>query len=155
MGIIGNTLQLINNIKLPAGTQGYMRSEMPQIDSKQISRLKEFLKDNDVEFYNKKIKVNKLKLTQNEVNKMKIFKMMQLIRKKKGLKGRILVSGDQPFNFVLDGSHRFAAYYNMSEKKYDSIDAMVIDLPVRDAVELLNTFSGVKHRTASDSKLTM
>lgn len=139
-------LTLMNKIMVPVGNYGIPRSSMPQIDSDLVPDFMEYLEDNEVELSFTKIRAHQLSLTQSEVNKMKVWKLMKIARKKK--LNRIFVSRD---GYVLDGSHRMVAALNV-DRNYP-VSVILVNLPILKLVKLAKRFNGVRFRNVSDAKL--
>lgn len=147
MRIIQDILSVINNLILPVGNLGYTRNSMPQIDGDKVSEFIDYLHDNGVEVNPVKVRTKNLRLTQNEINKLKVFEVMQRLRK--GAKmAPFFYSSDR---YVLDGSHRFVGQYNIDKEK--QVQAWKVDMPMAELLKLSNLFPGVRHRTVSDRKL--
>lgn len=147
MHIIQDILTVINNLILPVGNLGYTRGSMPQIDSDRVDEFIEYLHQNGVEVSPVKVRTKMLRLTQNEVNKLKVFEVMQRLRKGYKLPP-FFYSKDY---YVLDGSHRFVGQFNLDKEK--PVPAWKVDMPMQQLIKLANLFSGVRHRTVSDRKL--
>lgn len=140
---------MINSVILPAGNLGIMRSQMPQIDGPHQGAFIAWLKSKGVESKRMKAQVSNLMLTQNEINKTKVFKLMQLYRGGSIAKwAPVIISKD---GFVIDGSHRFVAVLNVD--KYAMIDVIRVDMTAVQLVQLAQQFPQVKYRNHSDSKV--
>lgn len=143
-------LTLINNLKLPVGNLGISRQSMPQIDDNRQDVFIQALGARHINVTDEEVPTSTLHLTQSEVNKDKIWKLMGILRKKKGMRA-IFVTQD---NFVLDGSHRFVAKLNHG--KNTRIKIKRIDMPVRQLLELLKFNRhefGVRYRSYSGEEL--
>ena len=79
---------------------------------------------------------------------MKVWKIMQIIRRKKGA-GRIFVSQDR---YVLDGSHRMVAKLNQTPK--GRIKTYEIQVGMLDLLILARQFPYAKYRSLSDAKVS-
>ncbi|CAL9977834.1 hypothetical protein VPHK469_0029 [Vibrio phage K469] len=146
MKFFGDILTVINNLFVPVGSLGVSRRMMPQIDDDRHEKFLSALDAHDVEYSRKEIHTQKLRLTQNEVNKMKVWKLMRILRNKKGLK-RVFVSSD---NYILDGSHRLVAKLNTN--KMGKMKTIQIDMKALELLRLIrdnSTEFGVKYRTYS------
>lgn len=139
-------MAIINGLKIPVGNLGLSRSSMPQIDDDKQDAFQAYLDELGVTVTPGQVPIRDLRLTQNEINKQKVWKIMQSIRHKKSI-GRVWVSSD---NYVVDGSHRFVASYNMDGKQ--RMKVYRVDMPALEFVKLANKFKGVKHRTVSDAR---
>lgn len=139
-------MTIINGLIIPVGNLGLSRSSMPQIDSNQTQEFAKYLQDNGLEVAEEFVRIGSLRLTQNEVNKMKIWKVMKAIRNKKKIE-RVWVTSD---NYVIDGSHRFIAMMNINAK--GKMQIRRINAPVHEVLKLSRKFSGVKYRTVSDKE---
>lgn len=139
-------LNIINGLRIPVGNLGLSRSSMPQIDTDKQEDFHKYLEDNGVSIDAVQVPIKMLRLTQNEINKMKVWKIMKQIRNKKPM-GRVWVSSD---NYVVDGSHRFVAALNMDGKQ--RMKVYKVDLPAMEFVKLAKQFQGVRYRTVSDTR---
>lgn len=139
-------MNIINGLRIPVGNLGLSRSSMPQIDDDKQDAFRAYLEDLGLEIEDKQVPIGSLRLTQNEVNKMKVWKIMKAIRAKKPM-GRIWVSSD---NYVVDGSHRYVAALNMDGKQ--RLKVHKVDLPAMELVKVAKKFQGVKFRTVSDAR---
>ena len=139
-------LNIINGLRIPVGNLGLSRSSMPQIDADKQQDFHDYLEANGVTIDASQVPIRTLRLTQNEINKMKVWKIMKQIRNKKPM-GRVWVSSD---NYVVDGSHRFVAALNMDGKQ--RMKVYKVDLPAMEFVKLAKQFNGVRYRTVSDSR---
>ena len=139
-------LNIINGLRIPVGNLGLSRSSMPQIDADKQQDFHDYLEANGVTIDASQVPIRTLRLTQNEINKMKVWKIMNQIRNKKPM-GRVWVSSD---NYVVDGSHRFVAALNMDGKQ--RMKVYKVDLPAMEFVKLSRQFNGVRYRTVSDAR---
>ncbi|BAN78493.1 phage associated protein [Klebsiella phage vB_KqM-Bilbo] len=139
-------LNIINGLRIPVGNLGLSRSSMPQIDADKQQDFHDYLEANGVTIDASQVPIRTLRLTQNEINKMKVWKIMKQIRNKKPM-GRVWVSSD---NYVVDGSHRFVAALNMDGKQ--RMKVYKVDLPAMEFVKLARQFNGVRYRTVSDAR---
>ncbi|AGF89116.1 hypothetical protein SP029_00682 [Salmonella phage FSL SP-029] len=139
-------MNIINGLRIPVGNLGLSRSSMPQIDDDKQEDFHKYLEDNGVSIDAAQVPIKMLRLTQNEINKMKVWKIMKQIRNKKPM-GRVWVSSD---NYVVDGSHRFVAALNMDGKQ--RMKVYKVDLPAMEFVKLAKQFQGVRYRTVSDTR---
>ncbi|AEN94205.1 hypothetical protein SFP_0110 [Salmonella phage SFP10] len=139
-------MNIINGLRIPVGNLGLSRSSMPQIDAGKQEDFHKYLEDNGVSIDAAQVPIKMLRLTQNEINKMKVWKIMKQIRNKKPM-GRVWVSSD---NYVVDGSHRFVAALNMDGKQ--RMKVYKVDLPAMEFVKLAKQFQGVRYRTVSDTR---
>lgn len=141
-------MNVINGLTIPVGNLGLSRSSMPQIDTDQQDAFNAYLQDLDIDVMPMQMRLDDMRLTQNEVNKMKVWKIMKAIRQKKTL-GRVWVTKD---NYVVDGSHRFVAALNMKNQKRMAVNR--VNMTALDFVRVANKFVGVKHRTVSGNDLS-
>lgn len=139
-------MNIINGLRIPVGNLGLSRSSMPQIDDDKQTAFHDYLEANGVTIDKGQVPIRTLRLTQNEINKTKVWKIMKNIRNKKPM-GRVWVSSD---NYVVDGSHRYVAALNMDNKQ--RMKVYKVDLPALEFVKLAREFQGVKYRTVSDSR---
>ncbi len=143
---IFDAFNLINSVMVPTGNLGIMRSQMPQIDGRHQGEFINWLKAQKIGVAKKSVPVGSLMLTQNEINKTKVFKLMQTYRSGELAKwAPVIISSD---NFVIDGSHRFVAVYNVD--KYANIDVIKVDKKAIELVQLCQNFDRVKYRNHSD-----
>lgn len=142
----------LNSLMLPVGGLVYSRSQMPQIPEANKNTYLNYFKNRGISVKPKVVKLSSLRLTQNEINKVKVWKLMQAIREnKKRFRSmpKIIVSAD---NYIVDGSHRFVAALNLDE--WDEIEVWKIDLPIKEILEMSSHLVGiVEYRTVSDTKL--
>lgn len=139
-------MSIINGLRIPVGNLGLSRSSMPQIDDDKVDDFKEYLANAGVDVTTPQIRIKDLRLTQNEVNKMKIWSLMKRYRQKKTVQ-RVWVSSD---NYVVDGSHRFIAALNLDDKQ--RLKVYQANMPALELVKMANRFKGVRHRTVSDAR---
>ena len=130
--VMGDLNNIINGLYIPAGNLAISRAQMPQIDDHE--HFKKTLDKFGVKYRVKKKNVTDLRLTQNEVDKWKVFKMMRELRKKGLGAFDPVVSGKD--DYVLDGSHRFVARYNLSRRA--KVDTLEVDLKTQDLIDLIN-----------------
>lgn len=150
MKFFGDILTVINNLFVPVGSLGVSRRAMPQIDDDRHDKFLAALDARDIEYEYKQILVQKLRLTQNEVNKMKVWKLMRVLRNKKGLPP-VFVSSD---GYILDGSHRLVARLNTN--KMGKMKTIQIDMTAIQLLKLIkenSTEFGVKYRTYSGEEV--
>ncbi len=147
MKIIQDILTIINNLWLPVGNLGFTRNSMPQIDSDKTEDFVRWLKNQGVNTTNVRVRPDVLRLTQNEVNKFKVFECMQKIRGGARMDPSF-ISNDR---YVLDGSHRFVAHLNIDQKSPILVRRIAMDM--QQLIKLANQYPGVRHRTVSDRKL--
>jgi len=139
-------LHLHNSISIPkAGNFGLPRSQMPQIESKYVPELLRFLRRKGVKVVKSEVATKSIMLVQNEYNRAKVATLMDRMRHHDDKLEPIFLSND---GFVLDGSHRLLAKYNLDRDS--TIPAYVLDIPASNAVNLLNTFPNIRHRSSSD-----
>lgn len=138
-------LTIINGLRIPVGNLGLSRTSMPQIDADKTDDFISFLQGQDIAVETRMFGLDRLRLTQNEMNKMKIWKMMKGIRSKKKIQP-IWVTSD---NYVVDGSHRFVAALNIDDRQ--KIKGYHVPMNALDFIKVANKFSGVRHRTVSDA----
>ncbi|QZI90485.1 hypothetical protein MYOV003v1_p0161 [Vibrio phage 207E48.1] len=146
MKFFGDILTVINNLFVPVGSLGVSRRAMPQIDDDRHEKFLQALESREIEYERKSIQTQQLRLTQNEVNKMKVWKLMRVLRNKKGLHP-VFVSSD---NYILDGSHRLVARLNTN--KLGKMKTIQIDMKALELLQLIRqnqTEFGVKYRTYS------
>lgn len=139
-------LNIINGLRIPVGNLGLSRTSMPQIDDDKQKDFHDYLEANGATIDATQVPIGTLRLTQNEINKMKVWKLMKAIRNKKSI-GRVWVSSD---NYVVDGSHRYVAALNIDGKQ--RMKVYKVDMPAMEFVKLAKKFHGVKYRTVSDSR---
>lgn len=143
-------LTLVNNLVLPVGNLGVSRQSMPQIDDDKHNQFIQALTDRHIAVSSETVPTSALHLTQAEINKTKVWELMKILRKKKGMRA-VFVTAD---NFVLDGSHRFVAKLN--HNKNSRIAIWRINMPVRQLLDLLKFNRqefGVRYRTYSGEEL--
>lgn len=125
---------------------GIPRSKMPQISSDNVTSFKAYLKrDHDVDMKKSSIKVKDIKFTQKEINFDKVAGMIHGAAKE-SLAKPIIVSKD---GYALDGHHRLAALWIRGD--VDTLDAHVIDAPIRDVLKMANGFDKVFYKKVSEA----
>jgi hypothetical protein len=135
MGIFSNIADfntIVNGLHIPGGNLAISRSQMPQIDDQE--HFKKVLKSKGVSFEIIDVNASDLRLTQNEVDKWKVFKMMREIRRKGVGAFDPVVSGND--RYVLDGSHRFLARLNLSRRA--KVQTLKVNMNTRDLIDLIN-----------------
>jgi hypothetical protein len=142
----------LNSLWLPVGGLVYSRSQMPQISETYKKMYLNHFKGMGVSVVPRMMYLRDIKLTQNEINKTKVWKLMQAIRKNaKRFRSmpKIIVSKD---GYVVDGSHRFVAALNLD--RAGEIEVWQINMPIRQILKESQKLMGiVEYRTISDSKL--
>lgn len=134
----------MNNIVLPGGNMGISRAQMPQIHSDRMQEYMRHLGQNGIKLTKTKMATADVKLTQNEYNKFKVLKLMDIYKKGAAVHP-IIVSSD---GFVLDGSHRFIAQHNINMK--GSIDVLKANVKIKDLLDASRRFAGATFRNVSD-----
>lgn len=146
-----------NGLLVPAGNLGISRSQMPQI--KDFARFKKILNDRGVKVGKTRKRIGDLKMTQNEINKDKVFKLMLQYRKdNKRTRGGVDFPGNPPVissdGYVLDGTHRFVAMFNINKHAYHNFT--IVDMPIRELYELIRNdtkfFGAVEYKSVTESK---
>lgn len=148
MKTFADFLTIINSLRVPVGNLGVSRQSMPQLDEPE--KFKKALDNIDVSYRSTTVPISSLRLTQGEVNKTKIWKLMKLLRNKKAFPP-IFVSSD---NFVLDGSHRYVAKLNKNPK--GKMEVVQIDMDIRNLLQTIKAnrlMFGARYRSLSDSEL--
>lgn len=146
-----------NGLLVPTGNLGISRSQMPQI--KDFARFKKILNDRGVKVGKTRKRIGDLKMTQNEINKDKVFKLMLQYRKdNKRTRGGVDFPGNPPVissdGYVLDGTHRFVAMFNINKHAYHNFT--IVDMPIRELYELIRNdtkfFGAVEYKSVTESK---
>ena len=146
-----------NGLLVPAGNLGISRSQMPQI--KDFARFKKILNDRGVKVGKTRKRIGDLKMTQNEINKDKVFKLMLQYRKdNKRTRGGVDFPGNPPVissdGYVLDGTHRFVAMFNINKHAYHNFT--IVDMPIRELYELIHNdtkfFGAVEYKSVVENK---
>lgn len=146
-----------NGLLVPAGNLGISRSQMPQI--KDFARFKKILNDRGVKVGKTRKRIGDLKMTQNEINKDKVFKLMLQYRKNnKRTRGGVDFPGNPPVissdGYVLDGTHRFVAMFNINKHAYHNFT--IVDMPIKELYELIRNdtkfFNTVEYKSVTESK---
>lgn len=146
-----------NGLLVPAGNLGISRSQMPQI--KDFARFKKILNDRGVKVGKTRKRIGDLKMTQNEINKDKVFKLMLQYRKdNKRTRGGVDFPGNPPVissdGYVLDGTHRFVAMFNINKHAYHNFT--IVDMPIRELYELIRNdtkfFGAVEYKSVVENK---
>lgn len=143
------SLMKMNSMILPGGNMGISRSQMPQIPGDKMQDYISFLKGTGLKISTRLLPSSKLKLTQNEYNKEKVLKLMKAYDKiRRSDIPPIIVSSD---NFVLDGSHRFAALHNLDPN--GQINVVQVSAPIRELLNISRAYPFAQYRTVSDKKI--
>ena len=114
-------------------TMNIDRKDMPQIKSKDLKDFFLFLKKNGVKTIKKSMDATKLKATQGQFDKGKIKKAIDDISTGSMPDKPIMVSKD---GYVIDGHHRWLAYYNMNRK----IDVYEANVDSKRLIELMSEY---------------
>jgi len=131
---ISDFLLAQNNLIMPTGNLGIPRSQMPQIaDFKKFTKILEgfgIKTETGV-----RIRIGNLRFIQNEVNKTKVFKLMNQYRDtNRRTRGGIDIPGFPPVVtqdlFVLDGTHRQAAMFNINKHAYSDYTMIHADAKI-------------------------
>jgi len=117
-----------NNIDLPVGHYNVQRADMPQIDN--VEDLIYVLVQNNIKYERGLCDVQNLKLTQCKIVKDKVVKIMDNYTE-----SEIVVAN----GFVIDGTHRFVAAYNMG---LETIPCIHID---EDPIKMLGLLKDFRH----------
>lgn len=122
-------------IELPAKTKtmGIDRTEMPQIDSKDVADFISFLKRQGVTATSTKTDPKKLKATQHQFHITKVQAMIDKIDSGSYDNKPILTSKD---NYVMDGHHRWLAFSNLGM----NIDTIKVDLPAKQLIDMMHDY---------------
>lgn len=146
-----------NGLLVPAGNLGISRSQMPQI--KDFTRFKNILNDRGIKVGKTRKRIGDLKMTQNEINKDKVFKLMLQYRKdNKRTRGGVDFPGNPPVissdGYVLDGTHRFVAMFNINKHAYHNFT--IVGMPIRELYELIRNdtkfFGAVEYKSVVENK---
>lgn len=145
-----------NGLLMPTGNLGISRSQMPQI--KNFDRFKKVLNGYGVKVGKTRKRIGDLKMTQNEINKDKVFKLMLQYRKdNKRTRGGVDFPGNPPVissdGYVLDGTHRFVAMFNINKHAYHNFT--MVDMPIKELYELIRNdtkfFGAVEYKSVTES----
>lgn len=136
--IVQDYLHIRNSLMIPGGNLGIPRSQMPQI--KDFEEFKRVLAKFDISVKQEYKRIGDIKITQNQVNKDKVFKLfLKYKRANKRTRGGVDIDGFPPVissdNYVLDGTHRDVALYNLNKQAY--LKYSVVDMPIRDLYSLI------------------
>lgn len=133
----------------------WARIEMPRIPRKDADGFKEYLKENGIEFEKDKVRVDKLKASQTEIDGSKVAKIMEDAKggRTNQVEARIFVSKD---NFVIDGHHKWAAVVGLDygNKKLGDMKMKVtrVNLPVTALYKVANDYTDLKGYQRQKSK---
>lgn len=144
-----------NGLIIPTGNLGISRSRMPQI--KDFKEFEKALKEFEVTIKTVRVRVGDIRLTQNEINKDKVFKLMlQYRRANRRTRGGVSIDGFPPVlssdRYVLDGTHRQVAMYNIAKNSYH--DYSEISLPIRELYDLIQNNPEKFRRSVEYKNLT-
>ncbi|MCK5019979.1 MAG: ParB N-terminal domain-containing protein [Candidatus Peribacteraceae bacterium] len=144
---IRDFITIFNGLTLPVGNLGVSRNQMPQIDTDKRENFIQYISNQGITIETDTVPVMNLSLTQAEINKLKIMKLMRSIRQKK-IQTPVFISND---NYILDGSHRMVALLNINKRA--KIPVIRIDMKMLDLLPLAKRFPGVRYRTYSGHKV--
>lgn len=139
---------VVNHIVSPGGHLAISRANMPQIDQEDKDEFFKFMESRGVTFRKVRMDVKYLKLAQGEYHKLKVWSLMKKFAKSMDNGPLPLVSSD---GFILDGSHRFLAKYNL-QRRY--IDVMQANVNIHRLIPIARQFNKAKFRTVHESKTT-
>lgn len=125
------------------GNLGIPREEMPQIDGDQIPDFLKWLRKKGVNFTRGRARALDLVGTQEGVDDEKCQSMAQ---DEEVLQKPLLISSDSR---VLDGHHRWGGALVKDPKMF--LNTIRLDRPAREALDLLNEFSGTEHRKMGET----
>lgn len=141
-------LNKCDQVTTPAGNLGIPRHQMPQVDGQHLPELAVWLKSKGVSATRKKMPLARLRMAQNELDKGKIVNMMKKFEKSSGQLPPVLVSSD---GFVVDGTHRFLALYNLNPS--NQIDVIQYNCQATQLLQLINQFPHAHNRTHQGIKI--
>ena len=137
-------------INLDYGLQ-LARQELPQIKSTDVSDFIDWLSMKNVDSFKTSIEVDQLSPIQREINLDKVSSMIS--KHESGdidlSKGKpVMVSADE---HLMDGHHRWYALKEMDPD--NKIDIILIDLPIKDLIQLTKEFPKTSFKGATDESL--
>lgn len=132
--------QHTKQIKIPPPGLTFSRKLMPQLGPREA--FLENLDKEGIKHHKEMIDPHKLKSSQAEFDHDKIRALMT---KTNTTKSAVVISND---NYVLDGHHRWLAYYNKKQK----IDVIRVDLPILELIRLAKTFENTQYKDVKDVK---
>jgi len=140
-------INLCKKTKICQGHLGIKRKKMPQINEHVMTDYLKFIKKSS-KVAKRKIKVNTLKSTQNELSLNVIRKKQKKLSKRKKMPP-IIISND---NYILDGHHRWATLRdcemfpkNCDTKSSLKIEAYKIDMPIKKLLKKTRKFKFVAY----------
>ena len=138
---------LCKKTKICKGNLGIKRKKMPQINEAVMKDYLKFIKKSS-KVSKRKVSVNTLKSTQNEISLNVIRERQSTYSKRKKI-APIIVSND---NYILDGHHRWATLRDCNmypkicnHKPSLKIDAYKIDMPIKKLLKKTHTFKNVAY----------
>lgn len=130
-------------VKLKGGL-GHSREKLPQIPGEKVGEFLAWLKEKGVSSSQKKLPVKSLKPSQGELEMDKVDSM--------AAKPAELRSGDPIItskdSYVMDGHHRWGAFRKALPD--EEIPAIVVDLPIKELIQIANTWSGTENRSVKE-----
>jgi len=142
-------INLCKKTKICKGNLGYNRKKMPQINEDVMGDYIKYIKKTNKISKKKKIPVNILKSTQNQLSLNVVRKKQAKLNKRKLKISPIIISND---NYILDGHHRWATLrdcemypQNCSIKKKFKIDAYKVDMPIKKLLKKTAKFKYVNY----------
>ena len=127
------------DIKIPDenDTMGVPRAKMPQIHKDDYNEYLQYLKDNGVDFAQKKMPASSLKATQGEFSKKGVEKQLDKNLAQKGENPKPLIASSD--NYIIDGHHRWLAALNTR----GSVNVIQASIPVNQLMDLTLKFPKV------------
>lgn len=127
------------DIKIPdeGNTMGVPRAKMPQIKKQDYQEFLQYLKDNGVDFVQKKMPASSLKATQGEFSKTGVEKQLDKNLDAGGENTKPLIASSD--NYIIDGHHRWLAALNTR----GSLNVIQANIPGRKLLDLTVKFPNV------------
>ena len=137
--------EMVESIQKLTNTLNIPRSEMPQIKEQDIQNFLEYLKNNNVKITRKKILVNFLLPTQNEINLEKVKEKSEKISNNIGIIKPFIVSSD---NHILDGHHQLYALKSLDENI--KVDCVSVDITISELLLYAQSYPKTYKKTIND-----
>ena len=125
-------------------TLGISRSNMPQVASKDMFELINFLSKKGVSTVKKTVAAKSLKATQVDFSKDKIVSAIDRFTKAEGVGKPLLVSAD---GYVIDGHHRWLAAYNTNSP----VHVYATNMKAKELIATLREFPKVFYKSVNES----
>lgn len=137
-------IEMIESVKKISNSLNIPRNKMPQIKEVDINSFIKYIKDSDISVASKKLPINILKPTQNQINMEKVKTKYDKIKNNYKIKP-FIVSSD---NHILDGHHQLFALKLLY--KNIKVDCNIVNLKMKDLLSLAHNFPKTTYKNIQD-----